>query len=366
MQTSAQEDPEVTEAAYRHVSELRAALQAAEADLRKKGKAVRFEGVDVPAPRAKPGPSSRKVTNPPEEIVSPQVQASSSKGKAPAKPSSYPTTAPAASSSSASKPAQPQEKRNTTSTSTTQYKYQFPLEDPTASSRVFDTMCKTPITLPFQDILSIAPDVRKQLREQTTTKRVAVDYVAMNELSGCDPRDIWGDFEGTLDRMEDGTIVARHSMPLRCITATVNRTRELTCVLDQGAEIIAMRKDVWQSLGVPARSDHIMTMESANRTKNATLGVIENLIFDFGCGEMMLQVQVVEKANFDILIGRPFFAYTSCKTQDYMNGDQNLTISNLNSGKQFMIATKPWTKACPRCKQGMECTLHPHSSEKDF
>jgi len=106
-----------------------------------------------------------------------------------------------------------------------------------------------------------------------------------------------------------------------------------------------------------------MIMESTNRTKNATLGVVENLIFDFGCGDMMLQVQVVEKANFDVLIGCPFFLYMSCKTQDYMNGDQDLTISNPNTGKQFMIGTKPWTKACPQCKQGMECTLHPDVSD---
>jgi len=88
-------------------------------------------------------------------------------------------------------------------------------------------------------------------------------------------------------------------------------------------------------------------MESVNWTKNVTLGVIENLVFDFGCSDMMLQVQVVEKANFDVLIGRPFFLYTSCKMQDYMNGDQDLTILNLNTGKQFMIGMKPWTKACP-------------------
>ena len=184
----------------------------------------------------------------------------------------------------------------------TQYKYQFPLEDPEASNRVFEAMRDTKIELTFGDVLSVAPDVRKQLREQTTTKRVPVDYITINELAGCDPRTIWGDFEGSLERKDDGTIVARHSVPLRCLTAMVNHTRELTCVLDQGAEIIAMRKEVWQSLGVPARSDHIMTMESANRTKNATLGVVENLVFDFGCGDMMLQVQVVEKANFDVLI----------------------------------------------------------------
>ncbi|KAJ8594374.1 hypothetical protein M405DRAFT_691570, partial [Rhizopogon salebrosus TDB-379] len=69
-------------------------------------------------------------------------------------------------------------------------------------------------------------------------------------------------------------------------------------VLDQGAEIIVMRKDIWQNLGVPLRSDHLMTMESANTNKDAMLGVIKNLGFDFGAGEIRLQVQVIERANF--------------------------------------------------------------------
>ncbi|KAJ8594385.1 hypothetical protein M405DRAFT_703794, partial [Rhizopogon salebrosus TDB-379] len=113
----------------------------------------------------------------------------------------------------------------------------------------------------------------------------------------------------------------------------------LTCILDQGAEIIVMRKDIWQNLGVPLRSNHLMTMESANTNKDATLGVIENLGFDFGAGEIRLQVQVIEHANFDVLLGRPFYAHTSCKTQDFINGDQNLMLSDPNTGKEITIAT---------------------------
>jgi len=227
-------------------------------------------------------------------------------------------------------------------------------------------MRDTTINLSIGDVLWVAPDVRKQLCEQTTTKRVAVDCVTMNELSGRNPRDIWGDYETSLERRDDGTIVAHHAMPLRTITAKVNNSREVLCILDQGAEIIVMRKDIWQTLGVPARSDHIMTMESANRTKNATMGVVENLVFDVGCRELLLQVQVVEHANYEVLIGRPFFALTSCKTQDCINGEQTLTLMNPNNGTEITIPTHQWTKPCPRCSQGMQCTIHPDSYGKGF
>jgi hypothetical protein len=361
LQTSTGSDPEIEDPDIVIMNELHAKLQAAQAKVAKKqGKSVRFEGVELPPARAKPGPSSRAVANVPEEIVSPQVRASSDKGKGPA-------ISPVASTSSApsiAKPGTSSDKRATASSP--QFKYQFPLEDPAASTRILESIRKSQIIVPLEDILSAAPDVRKQFRDQTTTRRVPVGTVSVHELAGRDPHEIWGNYEDSLHRSDNGTITGRHSVPLRYIKATVAGKHVITCVLDQGAEIIAMRKDIWESIGIPIRSDHLMTMESANRSKDATLGVLENLSFDFGSGEMLLQVQVVEKANYEILLGRPFFAHTSCKTDDFINGDQHLTISDPNSGKEIKIVTQPWVKVCPRCRQGLHCTVHCTVAEEDF
>ncbi len=84
-------------------------------------------------------------------------------------------------------------------------------------------------------------------------------------------------------------------------------------------------------------------MESANETKSTTLGLLENLKVTFGTIDIYLQVQVVEKAPFDVLLGRPFFAHTSCKTQDYRNGDQHITIRDPNSDQTLTLPTRPRT-----------------------
>jgi hypothetical protein len=186
------EDPDLVK-----VKELQATLQALQAKVaRKQNKSVRFDGVDVPSSRFKPGPTSRVNADVPEEIISPQVKATSDKGKAPA----VPVAAPSRPATSASKPVPAQDKRTTTNP---QFKYQFPLEDPAANSRVLDSFMKTPIAIPVQDIFSIAPEVRKQFREQTTTHRIPMTTVSVHELAGRNPQDIWGDFEGTLHRSED-------------------------------------------------------------------------------------------------------------------------------------------------------------------
>jgi hypothetical protein len=90
-------------------------------------------------------------------------------------------------------------------------------------------------------------------------------------------------------------------------------------------------------------------MESVNTSTNETLGVVENLPLDFGTGDMLFQVQIVETANFDVLLGRPFHMLTSCKTEDSLCGDQDITLIDPNTGKMICIPTEPWLKKCPGC-----------------
>jgi hypothetical protein len=72
------------------------------------------------------------------------------------------------------------------------------------------------------------------------------------------------------------------------------------------------------------------------------LGVIENIPLDFGGGQMFFEVQVMEHANFKILLGHPFFTLTSCRTFDLPNGEQYILITDPNTHKEMCIPTLPW------------------------
>jgi hypothetical protein len=161
--------------------------------------------------------------------------------------------------------------------------------------------------------LAVLPDVRQHFHELTTKKRVTVGMVSVHELLGQPATDAWlKQYKGVHLQSDDGKIVADHFTPLRCIRATTIGGRTLTCILDQGAEVVVMPREVWKELGIPLRSDHSLNMESVNMTHDSTLGVIENVLLDFGAGPMYFQVQVTACANFDVLLGRPFFKLTSC------------------------------------------------------
>jgi hypothetical protein len=103
-----------------------------------------------------------------------------------------------------------------------------------------------------------------------------------------------------------------HFAPLHCICTTTIGGRTLTCILDQGAEVVVMPREVWKELGVPLRLDHSLNMESVNMTCDSTLGMIKNVPLDFGVGPMYFQVQVTVRANFDVLLGCLFFKLMSC------------------------------------------------------
>ena len=59
-------------------------------------------------------------------------------------------------------------------------------------------------------------------------------------------------------------------------------------ILDFGLEVIAMPKHIWEELGLPICSDHIMKISFANTSIDLTINVLKNLAIDFGIREVML------------------------------------------------------------------------------
>ena len=74
-------------------------------------------------------------------------------------------------------------------------------------------------------------------------------------------------------------------------------------ILDSRSKVVTMPKHVWEELGLPLHSNHVLWMTSANTSVDLTIGVLENLSLDFGAGEVLLQVQIMDHTNFDLLLG---------------------------------------------------------------
>ena len=198
--------------------------------------------------------------------------------------------------------------------------------------------------VPVRELIAVAPEVRKQLKDLSMAKHIPVstNTVQVNELAGRDPGKGDRAFGDRMHRSDNGLIVAHHSVPLQSLEAKIVGNGR--SILDSGSEIVAMPKWVWEDLSLLVRSDHVMTMSNANTSTKSTFGIVENLCLDFGAGEICLQVQVVLRANFDLLLGQPFHCLLSTSTEDFLDSFQTITFRDPNSGKAYKLPTRAWTE----------------------
>ena len=127
-----------------------------------------------------------------------------------------------------------------------------------------------------------------------------------------------------------------------------------------------MPKCIWEELGLPLHSDHVLQMTSVNTSINLTIEVLENLALDFGAGEVLLQVQIMGYTNFDLLLGQPFHCLMSMTTEDSLDGAQSITLCDPNTGKQYALPTCPWFEGCPHCHAKLHCSDHQSIVEMGF
>ena len=213
-----------------------------------------------------------------------------------------------------------------------QYRYQSPIENAEAAKRIMDTLLEQRISVSQRDLLAAMPDLRKNFKEQVSGKRIPVATAA-----ACDQAEA---YMLNYSRHPDGCVVGRDQVPLRCLTAKVNDSEDVECLLDNGCSIIVMHMDVWRRIGLPLTED-IMLMETATTAKDPTMGRLANVRFNFHGLEVMLQVQVVRNAPCEVLLGRPFFTLTSCITRDFMDGNQHITLADPNRDEAVTIPTRP-------------------------
>ncbi|KAF9546812.1 hypothetical protein CPC08DRAFT_613658, partial [Agrocybe pediades] len=244
-----------------------------------------------------------------------------------AKPAAPTIVKPKPQDSTSSKPA-----LNTASVP--QYKHSTPIEDAKLINNVLNRALDVPITLTNRELLALAPDVRKQVKELITTKRTPTNgnplVLAHVDSPDTDPVEVL--MAGLPDR-EDGPFslphTAKHTEELRSIDVVIEGII-VEGVCDTGSQIVCLRKDVWEKINVPVRSDHVMLIESANESTNSTLGLLHNLKIVIGGYDFFVQAQVVENAPYEMLLGLPLLTYTESVLKLFKDGSMHVTFTDPN------------------------------------
>jgi len=139
---------------------------------------------------------------------------------------------------------------------TPQFRFTSAIEESRSPDAMNDFLDQK-VLVSLREMLAASPEWRKTMREICTTKRIATPppTVGIMESFMAETWQKYGD-----------EIVGAHSLPLRVIYPTFEGGQSAECILDQGAQVIAMRKDIWENLGLALNPDNVMVMESTNST----------------------------------------------------------------------------------------------------
>ena len=258
------------------------------------------------------------------------------------------------------------------------YKTLPPVHDPAIAVQVYKRSMESPITITQRELLSLAPEIRSQVRDATTTRRIPNNpqNIAQNLLDTeeDDPSDqnitpILPSFtipsahrrtppEGSIvipDPIEnyvrslrpneapdpDRLTVAKESSAVRSIFSLVDCSQKKECILDPGCQIIAMSEDTCHDLGLAYDPRIRLNMQSANGNYDMSLGLARNVPFHIASIALYMQVHVIRSPAYDILLGRPFDILTESVVRNFANEDQTITINDPNTGKKVTIPTLP-------------------------
>ena len=228
------------------------------------------------------------------------------------------------------------------------YRYKSAVETFAKPDDLTDRALDTKFMISTRELLASSPDVRRQVKDFVTSKKVSTNAVEVDGvdayLTGClEPNSS----PVCLDLYKYDSSAAVSSLPLRVIYPTFAQGVQPECILDGGAQVVVMRKDVWEKLRVPIVANLAMPMESANASTSMTLGLIQNHPVQFGPITIHLQIQVVENAPFEVLLGRPFFDVTNCSETSTSGGSHEIRIKDPKTGNPYVFPTEPRTRKTP-------------------
>ncbi|KAG6883866.1 hypothetical protein C0993_003263 [Termitomyces sp. T159_Od127] len=226
--------------------------------------------------------------------------------------------------------------------------------------------------LSVEELCSIAPDIRNQMRTAVTPKRqVAMGVAEVDELDDTLPGfmlaidtpptlstnaisltpakvtnatsiDLIETYVKSLNTDEDPTIltVAHDSQAIRSIMMTIDHCTEVEAVVDSGSQIISMAAEVASNLGLIYDSNIVLNMQSANGTVDRSLGLAKNIPCTIGDVMFYLQIHIIRSPAYDLL-GQPFDVLVHSIVQTITNEETTLTISDSNSGLRRTVPTFP-------------------------
>lgn len=247
-----------------------------------------------------------------------------------------------------------------------QFHYSSPAEDSLISQRVFDKILDTSVTLTTRELCAVSLDARKRMKEFVTSKRypnttALVDLTEAQAEFAANPQsqflaDVFHNesVRPTFreHRTMKGIAVADASVPLRCVSVTLNDKVDIDATIDCASSIVAINKETWEKTGLSCSPDQAIKLRSAQNTLAMTKGMLGDLPVSIGSATIYLQVQVAPSLPCPMLLGLPFFKLSSAHLAFRPSGEAELLIQDPNTLAVLALPTRPVTDAPQTRREG--------------
>lgn len=220
------------------------------------------------------------------------------------------------------------------------YRHIIPASDTNATDNVFGRVLDAQVSLSVKELMATSPDLRRKTKDYMTARREAIhlDRHPETALYSLGPRPSSPDPPG------NSTVsIAPALVPLRELDVWLDGKLPTTALLDSGSTFLAMPKRIWRQLGSPTIVDEAISVETADGTVSRSVGLIPRLRIDIGSLSIVAQVQVMEHAPFDLLLGRPFYTHTRAQITDESEDEQTAHLTNPDTGETFAVPTRSRT-----------------------
>ena len=147
---------------------------------------------------------------------------------------------------------------------------------------------------------------------------------------------------GTNANQTDANIaVAAESCALHAILLVVDGQDKVEAILNPRCQVVAMSEEVCNALALPYDPTVRLHMMSTNGGVDQSLGLSRNVPFLVGDITLYLQVHILCKPAYDILLGQPFNVLTCSVVHNYADENQTITILDPNIGHKATVLTIP-------------------------
>ena len=138
----------------------------------------------------------------------------------------------------------------------------------------------------------------------------------------------------------EGVLAAPAKLKIRTLWAIIGESMVIECILDGGCQFIAMSEECCLRLKLPYDPNVPLRAIAANGSSDKVLGCARNVPVTIPGGiTVYVQVFVIRNASYDVLLGRPFDALLSTRTENLPGEEQVITVKCPNTGTTVTIPT---------------------------